>query len=500
MRIALAMVALCGLAGIARVSAMQTIAVQVPQGPRVGVVAPAPPTPPAKVSSSGTEINLEGTWKFQVDLTGGGNDKGWASPDFDDSKWRDINVPGDWESQGVKQVNPAWSQSDDLHQPYTGYAWYRKKVIIPAEWKGKTLILQLGEIDDLDWTRVNGRWVGETSDRSNWPSAKPRSYTIPSEIVRWGKPNVITVRVLDYRGLGGMRSGPVKITTADTTGSPAPTTPDNDAVKIGGGVTIQPGQTVKSAVAIGGSLRVYGHVTQDAVSVGGTVHVYPGGVIDGDAVAVGGQVVQESGATIRGSNESIGGLPLEFTWPWERYAPLHSPFDAMIVGAAIGFGKRILLTLLSLVIVALFLTRTEIVARSIIDRPGWSILYGVIAVLLAIPVALFLLVTCIGIPLILVEVAVLILARFLGFAGLALAIGWRLGDGFHKPIASPLIAVLIGGLTLAIIGLVPFLGGAVDWILKLFGFGAVFLTGFGTSADWIWNRKGTAPISQPPAQ
>jgi hypothetical protein len=508
----LAAICVCLPVACLRVSAMQDIVVQaphMPHMPHVGHVSPEPPVPPAvvEVSSSPGEINLEGTWKFREDVTVDGYDRGWASPDFNDSSWSNIKVPGDWESQGFTQVNPAWSQSDDLHQPYTGYAWYRKTVIIPAEWKGKTLILQLGEIDDLDWTRVNGRWIGETSDRSGWPSAKPRAYTIPSEIVRWGRPNVIAVRVLDYRGLGGMRTGPVKIITTDMVGSPAVTTPNNDAVKIGGGVTIQASQTVKDAVAVGGSVRVYGHVQGDAVSVGGTVHVYPGGSVAGDAVGVGGGVIQDDGASIGGQKTSIGMAPWgdgDNSWLWKSCVPFSGAFGGSFGGVVfsivIGFLKNIFLTLLAMLIVALFLLRTETVAHTIVEKPGWSILYGILALVLAVPVALFLLVTCIGIPLIVVEIGIFVVAKFLGFAGLSLAIGWKLGDAVQKPISSPLIAVLIGGLALSVLGLVPFLGSSVDWVLRLFGLGAVFITGFGASTDWIWNRRGIAspPQSPPP--
>ncbi len=443
------------------------------------------PSPVAAQAPSATRINLEGTWKFKEDLTVDGYDRGWASPTFDDSKWSNIKVPGDWESQGFTNVNPAWAQSDDLHQPYTGYAWYRKSVVIPAEWKGKTIMAHLGKIDDLDWTRINGRWIGETSDRVNGSSAEERVYRIPEELIRWGKPNVIAIRVLDYRGLGGMREGPVFISCEEDSSGPAVTTPGNDAVKIGGGVIVQTGQTVKDAVAVGGTVDVYGHVQGDAVSVGGSVHVHSGGVVDGEAVAIGGQVVTDGGGVINGSKTTIGGLPLGMTFPWSK----GSPWDSLLFGMVIGFGKNLLATLLALLTVALFLSRTETVARTITEKPGYSILYGFLAMLLVIPVALFLLVTCIGIPLILVEGAILLMAKFLGFAGLSLAVGWKLGEAFQKPIDSPAIAVLIGGLALSLIGLVPFLGGAIDWALRMFGFGAVFITGFGASVDWIWTRK-----------
>jgi sialate O-acetylesterase len=69
---------------------------------------------------------------------------------------------------------------------------------IPAAWKNKKLTLYLGEIDDNDITYFNGVEVGRTN---GWDMK--RTYTIPSNLVKEGKA-VITVRVLDNTGGGGM--------------------------------------------------------------------------------------------------------------------------------------------------------------------------------------------------------------------------------------------------------------------------------------------------------
>lgn len=431
-------------------------------------------------------LDLSGDWKFQTDPGDVGLQKGWLSPGFDDSKWRGIKVPGSWESQGVTQVNPTWNQADDLNQPYTGYAWYRKSVVIPAGWKGKNLRLRLGRIDDLDWTYLNGKQIGKTAERGDMVSAIARSYSIPEGVIKFGQPNVIAVRVLDYRGLGGIMDGPVAVQVQDssaTSGGGTRVDASGDSVNVSGDVQVAAGQIVKDAVAINGDVGVYGHVTGDAVAVMGDVHVYEGGRIDGDATAVCGKVDKEPNSTVGGQVTSIAGPRVRLPWgrPYFEFLPRLS---VMLLGFAVG----LLFSLVHVVIVALFPQRMETIARVSTEKAGWSVLYGILAWLLILPVALVLLITCIGIPLILVEILLAFVGLIVGKAGIALAVGWKLGEAVKKPIASSVLAVFIGGLAIAFLELVPCLGSLVSLVLSLIGFGAVWITGFGAKPDWIWTR------------
>lgn len=437
------------------------------------------------ISAQGSSIDLAGTWKFRTDPGDVGIQKGWQSPGFDGSTWRDIKVPGSWESQGVAEVNPTWKQADDLNQPYTGYAWYRRSVVIPAEWKGKKLRLRLGRIDDLDWTYVNGKEIGKTDERREWVSSVTRSYSIPGDVIRYGEPNVIAVRVLDYRGLGGIMDGPIAVETADTSyRSGTRVDANGDAVNVGGDVSVRAGETVKDAVAVTGDIEVYGHVTGDAVAVMGDINVHEGGRIDGDAVVVCGNLHTTSSDQIGGATTHVGGP--QFRLPWQMWPKFQFP------GQVFPFFFSILLSILSgllyILAVALFPRRMETIARVSMDNMGYSALYGVIAWLLILPVAIVLLLTCIGIPLILVEILLAMVGIFLGKAGIALAIGWKLGEAVNKPIASPVVAVLIGALVLVLLHLIPCLGYLVALALTLIGFGAVIITGFGAKPDWIWTR------------
>lgn len=113
----------------------------------------------------------------------------WPAADFDDSKWRNMNVPGLWESQ---QPGPK----------FDGVIWLRKEIIIDEADAGKPAVLKLAMIDDNDVTYVNGIRVGGVNGYN-----VPRVYNINSGVLKKGK-NVIAVRVEDTGGGGGIYGEP----------------------------------------------------------------------------------------------------------------------------------------------------------------------------------------------------------------------------------------------------------------------------------------------------
>lgn len=155
--------------------------------------------------------NLDGAWRFTTDPDEKGDREGWHTPGFDDSAWRELRVPGLWEPQGVTEPRPGQAPQAKGTLPWTDYdgvAWYRRTVVVPAAWRGQALILQLGAVDDLDRTYVNGTLVGETSREARQPSARLRRYGVPAALVRYGEANTIAIQVRDLGGPGGI-PGPI---------------------------------------------------------------------------------------------------------------------------------------------------------------------------------------------------------------------------------------------------------------------------------------------------
>jgi len=107
----------------------------------------------------------------------------WADPALDDTSWKTVAVPGNWQAIGLGQ--------------FDGIVWYRKE--FELETIPKTAALGLAAIDDGDETWVNGTKVGETPN--SWDTY--RKYDLPKGVLKKGK-NVVTVRIEDLAWGGGI--------------------------------------------------------------------------------------------------------------------------------------------------------------------------------------------------------------------------------------------------------------------------------------------------------
>lgn len=146
---------------------------------------------------SQNSLNLFGKWRFHLF-----DNSEWSSTSFDDSSWEDIMVPGEWDDQGFRN--------------YDGFAWYRKTFKLPDNFKTDDLMLLLGKIDDMDQVFVNGTLIGGTGNiNRKWASDDEynqyRNYSIPDDLLKAGKQNVIAVRVYDQQQRGGIYEGPITI-------------------------------------------------------------------------------------------------------------------------------------------------------------------------------------------------------------------------------------------------------------------------------------------------
>lgn len=141
--------------------------------------------------------NLAGSWKFSI-----GERNEWLSTNYNDDSWESIRVPSPWEDQGF--------------YGYNGYGTYRKEFTVPADMKGKSLYLQLGYVDDVDETYINGKKIGSTGTfPPNYQSAynANRLYSIPENYINYGGKNEIVVVVYDSYQVGGIVSGDIGLYT-----------------------------------------------------------------------------------------------------------------------------------------------------------------------------------------------------------------------------------------------------------------------------------------------
>ncbi|PTS98541.1 sialate O-acetylesterase [Flavobacterium sp. HMWF030] len=121
-------------------------------------------------------------WYKLANNTDLGLKNNWSNPEFNDTNWKTMNVPGYWADNQLGNVN--------------GVVWFRKDFSIP-KLKENTAKLILGRIVDADSVYVNGQFVGTTSYQ--YP---PRIYSFNANILKEGK-NEIAVRIINNSGKGG---------------------------------------------------------------------------------------------------------------------------------------------------------------------------------------------------------------------------------------------------------------------------------------------------------
>ena len=132
--------------------------------------------------------------EMQGGIPAAGNVQSWSSDSFDDSGWKTVEVPGNFDRGDLQYLD--------------GVVWFRKEFVLPHSLDGLSVVLSLGNIDDVDATYINGIKIGGTTSKT----ADGRTYILEPSQLHAGK-NSIAVRIEDFGGRGGFtgKSGDVKI-------------------------------------------------------------------------------------------------------------------------------------------------------------------------------------------------------------------------------------------------------------------------------------------------
>ncbi len=297
---------------------------------------------------------------------------------------------------------------------------------------------------------------------------------------------------------------------------------------VGGTIVVEEGETVSNVEAAGGSVIVRGTVTGDVSAVAGSVYV-PGtvegdveaaagevtidGTVEGDVSAAGGTVRLERNGTVGGSFEAGGGLVVidgridgdavvgADTIRLGEAAVIGGSlrYDGTLVGnreavagdvvrdASITFGLGPVLQplatwlftlytfVVNLVLGAILLLLFPRFAGGVADRVRTEPLRtGAVgfAVLLGIPLLLVALaLTIVGIPFTIAGGVLFALVAWFGLIYGRFAIGaWLLG---YVDVANRWLALVVGLLVGAVLGLIPLVGGLLNFLIFLLGLGAL---------------------------
>jgi beta-galactosidase len=120
-------------------------------------------------------------------------DKGATAPEFNDSKWRVVNLPHDWgiELPFTKTAKRnTWANLPlGREYPATSIGWYRKSFDIPATDKGRRIFIEFEGVSHDCIVILNGVFLG-----THFSGYTSFGYDV-TDMIKYGEKNVLVVRV-----------------------------------------------------------------------------------------------------------------------------------------------------------------------------------------------------------------------------------------------------------------------------------------------------------------
>ncbi len=153
-------------------------------------------------TASTRHLSLDGQWRFHWVENADQRPDGFFKTTYDDSRWGAMPVPGMWELHGkgdpvYVNIGFAWRGHFDNNPPQVPIkenhvGSYRREVVVPADWKGKQMIVHLGSVTSCVYLWVNGQFVGYAEDSKVAAEFDVTPYVHP------GKRNLIAFQVLRW--------------------------------------------------------------------------------------------------------------------------------------------------------------------------------------------------------------------------------------------------------------------------------------------------------------
>lgn len=128
------------------------------------------------------KTRIDSSWKFFL-----GDELAASKSDYNDSKWRIVNLPHDWSIEhSISEKVPA---GNDGGYRVAGIAWYRKELMVPASLKGEKVYLYFEGVYMNSSIYVNGQLIG------GHPYGYTSFFCDATSAIIPGKKNVVAVRV-----------------------------------------------------------------------------------------------------------------------------------------------------------------------------------------------------------------------------------------------------------------------------------------------------------------
>lgn len=117
----------------------------------------------------------------------------WHQPSFDDRSWPVRKAEGYWRDIKGRMLT------------------IRQWIVLPANLRttgNDSLIFDLGYIDDVDVTYLNGKPIGRAGTyppcESAWNKRRRYKVAVIDTLVKWGKPNLLSIRIWNQGNAGGL--------------------------------------------------------------------------------------------------------------------------------------------------------------------------------------------------------------------------------------------------------------------------------------------------------
>ncbi|HEX7366714.1 MAG TPA: glycoside hydrolase family 2 TIM barrel-domain containing protein [Pelobium sp.] len=148
-------------------------------------------------SASNSYKLLNGQWKFNHVDQPEKRPLNFYQANFDDSSWKNIKVPGNWELNGfgipiyTNIVYPFPKNPPFIDHSFNPVGTYRKDFTVPENWDGKETFIHFGSVSGAMYLYINGQEVGLSK-----ASKTPVEFNI-TKYLRKGK-NVIAAQVFRW--------------------------------------------------------------------------------------------------------------------------------------------------------------------------------------------------------------------------------------------------------------------------------------------------------------
>jgi hypothetical protein len=201
-------------------------------------------------------------------------------------------------------------------------------------------------------------------------------------------------------------------------------------------------------------------------------------VVGGDVFVIGGIIVRGRGAEVRGDVTEINAddisdsIAKALSEEWEGWSWIFA-----VVSVSIFLGV-LLLTVLTVFLIP---KPVRLIASAVREKPFKVTVWGLIGLVLVVPLAVLLAISVVGIVLIPLEMALVLCAILLGFVAVSQLVGRKLFTILKRQDQSIMRETIWGLIILWLIGWIPYVGWMIKMCAIVIGLGGVLLTRFGTN-------------------